>query len=418
MIVKGTTASLTTGSRAGSQPCESDGTVLRLRRLSDDELLCGLSSLLGQSRRIEWELVAHIGEVEERRLYAREACDSMFVYCTEVLHLSEHEACLRIATARAARDHPMLLPMLADGRLHLSGIAKLAPHLTAANRDALLQGATYRSKRQIEVLVAEWAPRPDVPASIRKLPDRAATGAAVTASSPLSDDRQLGPDRVRAATTQDPIHGPGHAGGIGAVAPPARPAVEPLALGRYKVQFTASAALCEKLERLKNLMLSSVPDGDLARIVETAVTEALERREARRFAKTKAPRATLANTDTAPSPSRYLPAAVRRISYTSDDGRCRFVGANGRRCGSQRRLEFHHGVPWGHRGDRSPANIRLMCRTHNSYLAAKDYGQAVMARFRRRRRPAAIPSGSDDPGVRDPGAAAQGRRPTGSVTNS
>ena len=62
----------------------------------------------------------------------------MFAYCTEVLHLSESEAYLRIAVARASREHPMLLEMLADGRLHLSGIAKLAPHLTRENRERLL----------------------------------------------------------------------------------------------------------------------------------------------------------------------------------------------------------------------------------------------------------------------------------------
>ena len=28
-----------------------------------------------------------------------------------------------------------------------------------------------------------------------------------------------------------------------------------------------------------------------------------------------------------------------------------------------------------------------MCRTHNAYLAKEDYGEAVMARFRRIRRP-------------------------------
>ena len=54
----------------------------------------------------------------------------MFAYCTEVLHLSEAEAYLRIAAARASREHPLLLTMLADGRLHLSGIAqaRAAPH--------------------------------------------------------------------------------------------------------------------------------------------------------------------------------------------------------------------------------------------------------------------------------------------------
>ncbi|HET6897852.1 MAG TPA: HNH endonuclease signature motif containing protein, partial [Vicinamibacteria bacterium] len=150
---------------------------------------------------------------------------------------------------------------------------------------------------------------------------------------------------------------------------------------------TASEAFCGKLERLKALLRSSVPDGDLAQVLETAVTEALRRREARRFGKTNVQRKTLADTDTSASSSRYIPAPVRRVSHGSDDGRCAFVSPSGRRCGSLHRLEFHHVVPWARGGDRSPDNIRLMCRTHNAHLAAKDYGEAVMARFRRHRRP-------------------------------
>ena len=111
------------------------------------------------------------GEVDQRRLYARQA-SSMFVYCTETLHLSGAEAFLRIAVARAARKHPVLLSMLEDGRLHLSGIAKLAPVLTEANRDALLARAEHKTKRKIEELVAEVAPKPDVADAMRKLPER------------------------------------------------------------------------------------------------------------------------------------------------------------------------------------------------------------------------------------------------------
>jgi HNH endonuclease len=379
-----------TGTGAGSASARGDGGIAcDLRALSDDELLKRLSALLGQSRRIEWELVAHIGEVDERRLYAREACDSMFVYCTEVLHLSEHEAYLRIAAARAAREHPMLLAMLGDGRLHISGIAKLAPHLTLANREVLLERATHKSKRQIEVLVADLAPRPDVPASIRKLPAPSAAASVTAAVTASSDGRELGPDRVLVTPSATPSVDNGR---ISAGTPSGRAAVEPLGAGRYKVQFTASAAFCEKLERLKALMTSAVPDGDLARVLETVVTEALDRREARRFAKVKTPRKTVAHTDTAASPSRYLPAPIRRTSHASDDGRCRFVAAGGRRCGSNRRVEFHHVVPWARGGDRSPGNIRLMCRIHNLYLAEKDYGKAVMARFRRIRRASQPPA--------------------------
>ncbi len=101
-------------------------------KISDNVLLRRLTELLTKSRSVEAELVAHIGEVEARRLFASKA-SSMFVYSTEVLNLSEHEAYLRITVARAARMHPILLEMLADGSLHLSGIAKLVPLLTETN---------------------------------------------------------------------------------------------------------------------------------------------------------------------------------------------------------------------------------------------------------------------------------------------
>src|SRR3990170_38839 len=178
-----------------------------LAAISDDELLRRLVDLLRQSRRVESDLVAHIAEVEWRRLYAREASPSMFVYCTQVLRLSEAEAYARITVARASREHPMLLDMLADGRLHLTGIARLAPHLTPENRAELLERATHKSRRQIEELIAEIAPRPDVHALMRRLPVRkelAAAAVPVGAGEATLAPR-LCPDRVeRGALTLVP----------------------------------------------------------------------------------------------------------------------------------------------------------------------------------------------------------------------
>src|SRR5262245_27862761 len=122
--------------------------------LSDDELLHQLTELVLQSRRTEADLVAHIAEVDYRGLYAAKACSSMFSYCVEVLNLSEPEAYLRIGVGRAARRFPAVLPMLADGRLHLSAIALLTPHLTERNCEMFLARAARRSKRQIEELIA------------------------------------------------------------------------------------------------------------------------------------------------------------------------------------------------------------------------------------------------------------------------
>jgi len=336
-----------------------------LESMSDDELLRGLSALVQKSRRMEFELVAHIGEVNERELYRRET-SSMFAYCTEVLHLSEAEAYLRINAARASRRHPMLLDMLRDGRLHLSAIVKLAPHLNEANREAVLARAVHRTKAQIDELIAEIAPKPDVPTVVRKLPER-------REKIPPSPDLQLHPGGVapQPAPTPDPTPIP---------VAPAR--LQPLSPSRYKVQFTASAELRDKLERLRALMRSSVPDGDIASIIEEAVTEKLERLESKRFGKAKAPRKNLEETDTSAS-SRRIPAAVKRAVCERDGNQCTFVGENGRRCTHRDGLEFHHKKPFGRGGDHSVDNVQLVCRTHNSYLAEIEYGKDVVERHRR-----------------------------------
>jgi len=401
----------------------------KLKTLSDDDLLRRLTVLLQDSRRVEADLVAHIAEVDARRLYAREATPSMFAYCTERLHLSEPEAYLRIAAARASRRHPILLTMLADGRLHLSGIERLAPHLTDENCAAVLRRAEHRSKRQIEELVAELAPCPDVASVVRRLPapkhersvgagrpspttglDAPQVGGSEGGGLPCDPPDELRPDGVEPRELKSSPTG----GGL--TPPPARPTatVQPLSPARYKVQFTCGPEVRDTLERLQALMRSSVPDGDIAKIIQVALAEKLERLETRRFGKTrrrtKAARAH-SNVDSkrevargAPTPSRaagtgamqtraerakssptsrHIPAAVRRHVYARDGGRCVYRDKQGRRCTSRHDLEFHHRYPHGYGGEARSDNVALMCRAHNTLMAEVDYGMKKMAGFRR-----------------------------------
>jgi hypothetical protein len=116
----------------------------------------------------------------------------MFEYCRPVLCLRENEAYLRLTVARAAREHPVLLEMLRDGRLQLGGIARLPPHLARENAEAVLKRACGMSHREIRELVAELEPRPDVAPSVPKLPERPAPAS----ERPL----QLGAPRVDAPT--------------------------------------------------------------------------------------------------------------------------------------------------------------------------------------------------------------------------
>ena len=114
-------------------------------------------------------LLALIAEVDERLLYLPAGYPSMCAYCVHELHLSKEAALKRIHAARAAREFEGILDAVAEGRVHLSGVLMLAPHLTPENAADLLAAATHRTKAKIERLIAERFPRPDVPTRVAAL---------------------------------------------------------------------------------------------------------------------------------------------------------------------------------------------------------------------------------------------------------
>ena len=126
-----------------------------LSHLSNQELLRDLAAIVARDRGTTAEMLAHIAEVDDRRLYAQEGFPSMFAYCVQVLHMSEDTAFKRIRAARTARQFPAIFEAVADGRLHLTAVVFLAPHLTSENADELLAAATHKTKAEIEWLLAE-----------------------------------------------------------------------------------------------------------------------------------------------------------------------------------------------------------------------------------------------------------------------
>jgi hypothetical protein len=126
-------------------------------------------------------------------------------------------------------------------------------------------------------------------------------------------------------------------------------------------------------------MRREVPNGDLATLIKQAVAEKVERLEAKRSSRVKAPRSWLADAQARPA-SRHIPAAVRRAVSERDEDRCRYTDERGRRCSARSRLEFHHQHPFGMGGDHSPANVMLACAVHNRLLAEHDYGRMKIGR--------------------------------------
>src|SRR5436190_2042427 len=74
--------------------------------LSDDALLAHVGNLAARERQVPVDLIAALDEVDARRLYLGAGYSSLFMYCTQALHLSEQAAYDRIAAARCGRRYP------------------------------------------------------------------------------------------------------------------------------------------------------------------------------------------------------------------------------------------------------------------------------------------------------------------------
>ncbi len=78
----------------------------RLDETSDDALLERLGSLVRRQNALTAELLAHIGEVDRRRLYLREACSLMHRYRIDTASKGWDYPTARRISASTRRERP------------------------------------------------------------------------------------------------------------------------------------------------------------------------------------------------------------------------------------------------------------------------------------------------------------------------
>ena len=362
--------------------------------LSDVELERGLRILLGENARTEAGIVAHLAEVESRRIHLRAGYPSMFQYCLEHLGLSENEAFHRIVAARLAATYPLIFELLEARKLHLSGVCLLRRHLTPENHSELLAESCGKSKRQVEELLA------------RRFPTSVDSKARTARFKPVSADC-------------------------------------------YRLEIYVTKTQKEKLELARDLVSHANPSGDWGFVVERAAEALVERAQGRRFAKTKTKtrggggrsdarenveraNASAAHAKNAedvhaknaedarardvcakdvcardvceehahthdarpaeevgplkPSGRRHIPNRVRRLVAIRDEMSCTFTSETGKRCGARGFLQFDHRRAWAHGGRETCENLRILCAGHNRLLAEQEFGAPAVSRGIQRQR--------------------------------
>ena len=269
-----------------------------LEHLTDDVLLSQLSELVATDRNVTAELLANIAEVDSRHLYAEKGYSSMFAYCTRELHLSEVSAGKRIHAARAARRFPALLGALAQGKLHLTAICLLAPHVTEDNIEALIAAATHKGKAEIEEWLVVQALRPPVrlqPCSIRPIAIRMPESdpesareleASLFASSDLPGAEQAEHDLDHVEVSRilsggDPVKAQDESKEMPSASP-----------DHYRMQVTIPKGMHDKLRYAQDLLGHAVPSGDVAEVLERALDALIAKLEKRKFGRTDKDRST------------------------------------------------------------------------------------------------------------------------------
>jgi 5-methylcytosine-specific restriction endonuclease McrA len=393
--------------------------------LADDELLGSLKQLVKHERRNLASILGRLAEMDRRRLALRLGFHSLFDYCLRELRYSEPETALRIHAARAAAKFPVLYSMLASGRLSLTAVSMLAPHLNADNHRALIRRAMGRSKRELEVLIASLTPLPEPRDRVRHIGVQArptaakAASAANGASSDAGSLFEVFPDRT--ASELDPVD-PAQSAGPAAdtrapqterterdqraasEAVPEPPASRreafaagdgenPHACGRVHFSFTAEETLWRKMERAKELLRHKHPAARLEDILSEALEALLERIDPERRLRRKAGRKNSRPQAHGPrcwaepvARSRNIPQWVKDAAWRRDNGRCAFLGPDGRRCGAKAGLEFDHVRPWAVGGSSDdPSNVRVLCAAHNLLEARRVFGDAAIDRATERK---------------------------------
>ena len=341
-----------------------------LAHLSDSELLRQLIALVVRDRATTAAMLAHIAEVDERKLYLPAAYPSMFAYCVHELRLSEDSAFKRIRAARTARRFPVIFDDLAEGRLNLSAVVLLTPYLTEETAGELLAAADHKTRSEIEQLLADRFPSTELLSLLHATPT-AAAHACQLAPGPVGTHTSGENDSELAARPVETTM--------------PRPRVTPLAPQRFAVQFSAGQGFHDKLRRAQELLSHQVPAGEVAEVLDRALDALIEKLERARLAATSRPQRKRRPTRS----TRHIPAQVKRAVYERDGSQCTFVSESGKRCPSRTRLEFDHAEEVARGGEATIGNVRLRCRAHNQYAAERTFGAEFMARKREAARRAA-----------------------------
>ena len=355
--------------------------------MTTESLHIKLSELTKSERKITHEILLCIQQMDQTKAYAELGYPSLFDYLVKEQKYSEGAAQRRISSARLLRELPEIEKKVQEGNLNLTQLSKLA---SATNQDQKATGKKVSTEQKRELLEqmenktgfeTEQLLNQNFECNLKPKKE-------ITPRKQAYDlHLKLTPEQYEKLKKAQSLLSHGvHDGGFAEIIEVLCEKLIQKKEGKASRKPTAGVAV----KSGENSQETRKGDKPTARMEigskHKSTAGAAVKSEENNQGPIEEPRATAATAvklkennqgprnelgaTAAPAvlnPRRRtaIPASLQRLIYQRAQACCEYMSSTGHRCRSRYQTQLDHIVPVAKGGRNEPANLRVLCRTHN-----------------------------------------------------
>jgi len=291
-----------------------------LKAQTNKELVANFKAVSQQSKKLEVDLLLFMIEVKRRQLHGLYGYYNLARFCVAEIGISEDAAWKRSAAINTFYNYPQFFELLKEGKTYVSQIAMVAAKITEANSDQILDFIPGKSKNELKFFLS----RIDLDGNIK----------------PKEEET-------------------------------------------ISVKIDCPRATYEKLQRTRGLMQQKMRFPRNEDVLDRSLDAYLDKHDPMRKAERAEHRKNnFRNKSEAACPgasgykkSLNVSSSDKHSIFLRDQGQCTYVSPFGKRCEEKSVLQIDHIIMKCRGGSNGPNNLRLLCSTHNRFVAIEKIGK-------------------------------------------
>ncbi len=299
--------------------------MLNLKHLNPEQLLVQTLAAVKKERESYTFVLNHLREWDRRKLYAGMKYPSLFEFTVKKLGYDDGAASRRIAAMRLIVEIPEVEEKIESGNISLTAAAMTQRFFRRQKEQG--KPIAHEAKKEFLKVIENKSTRE--------------TQTLIVAKDPMMKIRET---------------------------------VKPATAELVELKLFVTKETLEALNQLRDIYSNKLKDPSLGKVVELISAEALKAKSAR-----NAPAARL---QVFKDDSKTVTPKKKGFVLNRDDHQCQFTNKQtGEICGSRFKVQIDHIHPKSLGGSNEVSNLRVLCATHNTFMAMNILGRETMAQF-------------------------------------